>query len=54
MIIKNNFSGDADACLKMGKANFIKAHKGIYNGDLNELWAEIEKGAKPSTKKPKK
>lgn len=54
MITKNNFSGNVEACLKMGKEAFIKAHKGLYNGDINELWADIEKAGKAESKPEKK
>ena len=57
MIRRNNFSGNISECFKMGKQKFIDAHKGKYNGDINDLWAEIETKAKeliePLTKKPK-
>jgi len=56
MIKKGNFSGNAAECFKKGKTQFFKEHQGIYNGDLNELWAEIEQKSKEafSTKKPSK
>lgn len=52
MITKNNFSGNVAECLKMGKAAFIKAHKGLYDGDIEELWKEIESQA-PKKEKTK-
>ena len=49
-MIKGNFSCNVNECLAMGKETFIKAHKGLYNGDLEELWNEIS-GEKPKKKK---
>lgn len=48
MIKVGNFSGDVQECLKMGKTEFIKVHKGKFNGDINDLWELI------NSKKPKK
>jgi hypothetical protein len=41
MIKKGNFSGDAKLAFKQGETAFKSNQKGLYNGDLNELWAEI-------------
>lgn len=51
MITKGNFSGNAQACYDMGEDAFKKAHRGKYNGDINELWKEIVSKAevKPKT-----
>lgn len=43
MLVKGNISCNVSECLKMGKTKFIKAHEGLYNGDINELWELIEK-----------
>lgn len=48
MIKVGNFSGNVAECLKMGKTEFIKTHKGKFNGDIQELWQLIE------AQKPKK
>ena len=53
MFTKGNFSCNVASVLKMGKEAFIKAHKGRYDGDINQLWAEIEAQGAPDKKKSK-
>ncbi|HEY1044952.1 MAG TPA: hypothetical protein VGF79_00840 [Bacteroidia bacterium] len=50
MIIRGNFSGDAAACYAMGETAFKAAHRGKINCDINTLWDDIVKAAKPETK----
>ena len=52
MIKRGNFSGDPIATFKAGKEAFVKTYKGLYNGDLESLWAEIEKLAEGEVKPP--
>lgn len=43
-----NFSGNAEACFKMGKEAFIAAHPHVY--DVESVWKKIEKAAKKTKK----
>lgn len=52
-IVKNNFSSTIEHCIAMGETEFKKAHRGIYNGDLNDLWNEIVSLSDGEVKPPK-
>lgn len=52
MVKIGNFSGDAKLAFKQGEKAFKETQRGLYNGDLNALWAEIVRLAEGDVKPP--
>jgi hypothetical protein len=44
------FSGNVEACIKLGKAEFLAAHQHL--GEPEAVWAEIEKAGKKVKPEP--
>ena len=53
IIIVGNFSGESESLQAMGKADFMKAHQGLVNVDLEAIWQQVETAEKRSNKSEK-